>query len=141
MQKECLFQRAEELLVWARLFDGLQVELRTGPDDELGIPAGADRGGEAHEITAVPEWAPCIETACKEEECIRAIEKVGRVRDVGLLDIDKFLSGDDSQLFIQHFHVKVQILHGGNDGLKHPPAVRGVKGSGLCSPNLELACL
>ena len=80
LEEECLFQRAEELLVRAWIFDGLQVELCAGPDDELRFPAGADRGGEAHEITAVPEWPPCVEIACEEKECIRAIEEIGRVR-------------------------------------------------------------
>ena len=35
LQEERLFQRAEELLIRARFFDGLQVELCAGPDDEL----------------------------------------------------------------------------------------------------------
>ena len=58
---------------------------------------------------------------------------------VGLFDLDKLLSGDDPQLFIQHFHIEVQVLHGGNDGFEHPPAVRGVKRARLRSSDFELA--
>lgn len=73
MQKERLFQRAEELLVRTRFLNGLQIELCAGPDDKLGFPAGADRSGEAHEIAAVPKRTPRMEIACEEKECIRAI--------------------------------------------------------------------
>src|SRR2546425_10537461 len=95
LQKERVFQCAEELLVRARFFDGLEVELCAGPDDELGFSSGADRGGEAHEIAAVLEGAPRIEIACKKEKCIRAIQEIGWVCAVGLFDLDKFLPGDD----------------------------------------------
>ena len=139
MQKERLFQGTEELLVWTRLFDSLEIELCASPDDELGISSGADRGCKAHEIAAMPERTPCMKIAREKEEGIRAIQEVGRICAVGLFSLDKFLSRDDSQLFIQHFHGKVQILHGGNNGPEHPSAVRGVKCSRLCSPDLELA--
>ena len=68
-----MFQCAEELLIRGRFFDGLEVELCAGPDDELRLPAVADRSGEAHKITAVLEWPPCMDIACEEKERIRAI--------------------------------------------------------------------
>lgn len=73
LQEERLFQRAEELLIRARFFDGLQVELCAGPDNELRRPAGADCSGEAHKITAVLEWPPRMDIACEEKKCIRTI--------------------------------------------------------------------
>ena len=91
LQEERLFQRAEELLVRARFFDGLQIELCAGPDDELRLSAVADCGGEAHEIAAVPKWPPCMDIAREEQERIRAIEEVGRVRTHGVFDLDKLL--------------------------------------------------
>ena len=79
LQKNGLFKRPEELLVRARFFDSLQVELCAGSDDELGFPAGADCGGEAHEIVAVLKRAPRVEITCQEELCVRAIEEIGWV--------------------------------------------------------------
>ena len=38
LEKNCLFQRAEKLLVRAWFFDGLQIELCAGPHDELRFP-------------------------------------------------------------------------------------------------------
>ena len=87
-----MFQRAEELLVRARLFDGLQIKLCAGPNDELGFPARADGGGEAYQIAAMLKWPPRMEIAGQEKECIGAIEEIGRVCAIGLFDLDKFLS-------------------------------------------------
>ena len=100
LEKNRLFQRTEELLIRAWFFDGLQVELCAGSDNELGIPAGTDRGGETHEIAAVLEWPPRMEIARQEEKGIRAIEEIGRVCAVGLFNFDKLLPGDNPQLFI-----------------------------------------
>ena len=139
LEKNGLLQHTEELLVRTWFFDGLQVELCAGSDDKLGFSAGPDGGGKAHEITAVVERAPCVKIARQEEEGVRAIEEIGRVGAVGLFALDKFLSGNDSQLFIQHFHIEVQVLHSGNDGLEHSPTIRGIKRARLCSSDLELA--
>jgi hypothetical protein len=139
LEKNGLFQCPEELLVRAGFFDSLQVELCAGPHDELGFPARANCGSEADEIATVLKWTPRMDIACQEEECVWAIEEIGWVCAVGLFNFDKLLPGDNPQLFIQHFHIEVQVLHRGNDGFEHPPSVRGIKRACLRSSDFELA--
>ena len=134
-----MFQRPEELLVWARFFDSLQVKLCAGSDDELGFPTRADCGGETYEIAAVLEWTPRMEIAREEKECVRAIQEIGWIWTVGLFNFDKLFPGDNSQLFIQHFHIEVQVLHRGQDGFEHSPPIRGIKRARLRSSDFELA--
>ena len=111
LEKERLLQRAEESLIGRRIFDGSEIVLGAGPDDELRFSTRTDCGGEPDKVSAVIKGSPGAILLRENQQSIVAIHIIGGIGpEFPSFEVYEFLARDDIQNLIRYFHRKAQVL-------------------------------